>query len=215
MNAVKFKSIPHFSFSETVNEDDYILYDTSNLNNIIISEKRDGENTSLYTDKTHARSIDSNYHESRSWIKKFHSEIKNYIDSDIIIRGENLYAKHSIHYKNLTSYFEVFQIQKNDEILSWEDTLEVINRINSLNSYGTQLITVPVIYKGIYNEKTVKEIIKQLDTSITEGIVVRNADSFNINDFGKNIVKWVRKNHVQTSEHWMKMKVIPNELINI
>lgn len=37
-----------------------------------------------------------------------------------------------------------------------------------------------------------------------EGIVIRNADSFPLEDFSKNVVKYVRKNHVQTDEHWKK-----------
>lgn len=39
---------------------------------------------------------------------------------------------------------------------------------------------------------------------ICEGYVTRNLDSFHINDFDKNVAKCVRKNHVQTDEHWTK-----------
>ena len=37
-----------------------------------------------------------------------------------------------------------------------------------------------------------------------EGVVVRNIESFPLDDFSKNVVKYVRKNHVQTDEHWKK-----------
>jgi hypothetical protein len=37
-----------------------------------------------------------------------------------------------------------------------------------------------------------------------EGIVIRVADSFKLDDFPNYVCKWVRPNHVQTDEHWTK-----------
>ena len=37
-----------------------------------------------------------------------------------------------------------------------------------------------------------------------EGIVVRNADMFHNEDFSTNVMKWVRKGHVTTDEHWTR-----------
>jgi hypothetical protein len=45
-----------------------------------------------------------------------------------------------------------------------------------------------------------------------EGFVVRNADSFMLSDFENSIAKFVRRNHVQTDEHWMLKEVTPNKL---
>ena len=42
---------------------------------------------------------------------------------------------------------------------------------------------------------------------------MRNAEGFYFNDFSLNMGKWVRKNHVQTEEHWMYKEVVPNKLI--
>ncbi len=211
MNYSKYKSTPHFPFSPQINEDDFIIKTTDIFSDVIISEKRDGENTSMYyNNKIHARSIDSGNHPSRSWVKGLYSRIKYYIPEGIILRGENLYAKHSIMYTDLISYFEIFQIQKYDTVLSWNDTLEVISEINFKS--GENLITVPVLYKGNYSKETVLDIIKNLDLNTQEGIVVRNTAEFPVNWFEFNVAKWVRKNHVQTSEHWMNSEVIPNKL---
>ena len=39
----------------------------------------------------------------------------------------------------------------------------------------------------------------------SEGYVVRNSDSFSIDDFNKNVAKFVRKNHVDKNDKfWMK-----------
>jgi hypothetical protein len=37
-----------------------------------------------------------------------------------------------------------------------------------------------------------------------EGVVIRVADSFKLDDFPNYVCKWVRPNHVQTDEHWTK-----------
>ena len=42
---------------------------------------------------------------------------------------------------------------------------------------------------------------------------MRITDSFHYDDFEKYVAKYVRKNHVQTSEHWMNQQVIKNKLI--
>lgn len=45
----------------------------------------DGENTSLYRNKLHARSEDSKDHKSRHWIKSFHAQIKYNIPDNTIL----------------------------------------------------------------------------------------------------------------------------------
>ena len=37
-----------------------------------------------------------------------------------------------------------------------------------------------------------------------EGFVFRNAGNFHVDDFAKNVLKYVRKNHVKTDEHWTR-----------
>ncbi len=43
-----------------------------------------------------------------------------------------------------------------------------------------------------------------------EGVVVRVANDFNDKDFSTSVFKMVRKNHVQTSEHWSNQSIIKN-----
>ena len=58
--------------------------------------------------------------------------------------------------------------------------------------------------------KELKNIVENLviqESSLggkREGIVIRNAARFDNEDFSKNVMKWVRKGHVQTDEHWTK-----------
>ena len=39
---------------------------------------------------------------------------------------------------------------------------------------------------------------------VREGVVVRLRNSFHDDDFSKSLLKYVRKDHVSTSDHWAK-----------
>lgn len=166
-------------------------------NNILV------HNCTMYSDHIHARSINSGHHPSRTWVKKLHAQIAHDIPENIRICGENMFATHSIHYENLPSYFLVFSIWEENTCFSWNDTLAFCDMLN--------LKTVPVLYRGFWNEDVVRGIYKEDGLyGLMEGYVVRLAESFKMEDFGTSLAKWVRKNHVQTDEHWMKKPVIPN-----
>ena len=71
--------------------------------------------------------------------------------------------------------------------------------------------TVPVLFKGVVSsEKELKDLTESLSKEpsalggLREGIVVRNADIFHNDDFSDNLMKWVRKGHVQTDQHWTR-----------
>jgi hypothetical protein len=208
MSEVRFKypRTFHLPFSEGKSSDDKTLSDTSIFTNreVVITSKMDGECTTLYPDYYHARSIDSANHPSRNWVKQFHASIKHQIPSDWRLCGENLYAKHSIHYTNLQSYFYLFSIWNNHTCLPWDDT--------TLFAELLDVTTVPVLYRGTYSDKVCFNLIKELDTSNNEGFVVRLASSFLYDDFSKSVAKYVRSNHVQTDDHWMHQELIPNQL---
>jgi len=167
----------------------------------------DGENTSLYTDHSHARSIDSRGGEDRAWVKQFWSTISYEIPDWWRICGENLWAEHSIHYNNLKSYFYGFSIWNDmNECLDWDSTIEWFELFN--------IVSVPVLYDGIWDEKKIREIEKTLDFEKDEGYVVRLAESFTYGQFRNSIAKYVRAGHVQTTRHWRQGRAfIPNEII--
>lgn len=73
----KYPRTYHFDFSLGVSSDDKIAKSLKSLENkeVVVTTKLDGENSSLYTDFYHARSLDSSNHESRSWLKQKHAEI--------------------------------------------------------------------------------------------------------------------------------------------
>ena len=203
----KYPRTPHLSFSPGVGEDDLKLERHQLFNNcqIVVTEKLDGENTSLYADGIHARSLDSRHHPSRAWVKALQASISNDIPQGWRICGENVYARHSIAYENLTSYFYLFSIWNQDNYcLSWAETQEWAE------IWGLELPAV--IYQGIWDETKIKAIAGNLDEDVCEGFVVRKIQQFHYDDFALNVAKWVRPNHVQTNEHWMHQEVVPNKL---
>jgi len=51
------------------------------------------------------------------------------------------------------------------------------------------------------------------DATRSEGYVVRVADGFSLAQFRTHVAKFVRRDHVQTTKHWMRgQRIIPNGL---
>lgn len=205
-NRVKYPRTPHLPWSPGVSEDDIILSSLSYLNSkrVIVTEKMDGENTTLYSDHLHARSLDSRGHESRDWIKKFWSEFNYKIPKDWRICGENLFAQHSIHYR-LPTYFMGFSVWNElNTSLSWDDTLIVFGELG--------ITPVPVLYDGPFDIELIKKLWDPSKKDVQEGYVVRVARSIPYDLFDQLVGKFVRTNHIQTDKHWMLQAVIPNTL---
>jgi len=201
----KYPRTYHFPFSPGATSDDKIHKTIVFLQDkeIIITEKMDGESCTMMNDIIYARSVDSADHPSRHWVKGLWGQIKHDIPVGWKICGENLYASHSIHYKDLPSYFLVFSVwDENDFCLSWDDTITICKYLS--------LQTVPVLWRGIYDENFVENF--KMETEKHEGFVVRLASGFSFKDFNNSVIKWVRKGHVTTGDHWMYKKIIPNEL---
>lgn len=202
----KYPRTYHLPWSLGITDDDKVLKDVSIFNGreVVITEKLDGENSNLYSDYYHARSIDGRSHWSRDWVKNFHSKIMGDIPEGYRICGENLFAKHSIGYTNLSSYFYGFGIWNEDTCLSWDETLEWFQLIS--------IQPVNVLYRGMFDENIIRNLQKSLDFSQQEGYVLRVADSFKMSQFKNCVAKFVRKNHIVSSTHWMYDRIEQNKI---
>jgi hypothetical protein len=109
---VKYPRTHHLPWSEGVNDDDRVLSSLEPFvgRRVIVTEKMDGENATLYRDYTHARSVDGRNHPSRNWLKQYWSRFSADISEGWRVCGENLYATHSICYAALPTYFMGFSI---------------------------------------------------------------------------------------------------------
>ena len=206
MSPTKYPRTYHLPWSGGISCDDKVIDNINHFNDkrIIITEKMDGENTTLYNNYYHARSIDSRNHISRNWVKSWWSSIKHNIPESFRICGENLFAKHSIEYSDLSSYFLCFSIWENTTCLDWDNT--------KLWCELLEISMVPILYDGIFNIDVITQLQSKMDFNKQEGYVIRIADEFNITEFKYSVSKYVRSGHVQTDKHWMTTQLENNLL---
>lgn len=205
MQRYKFPRTPHLHYSKVTDTTDRKLVSDTNFfaKQVVVTLKMDGENTSIYSDGfVHARSINSGPHQSRSWVKAFAQTLN--LPEDFRVCGENMWAKHTISYDNLDSYFLAFNLWAGDQCSEWEATEAFFKE------YG--IPTVPIIYKGMYDKKVILEKFAPYEKE-HEGFVVRKTASFLYEDYPINVAKYVRESFVpKESKHWFSKAIVKNHL---
>lgn len=198
---IKYPRTYHLPWSPGATKDDRILKndDCFRGKQVIVTLKMDGENTSMYNDYIHARSLNDKKHWSKSWIKQFHSTISGSISENTRLIVENMYAKHSIEYTNLHSFCYGISVWNGLTCLSYQDTVEYFGVLD--------IPMTPTLYIGEYDREKIKDLYQSsYDGNTMEGYVIRNCESFSYKDFSKNVAKYVRPNHVTSNEHWFHGK---------
>lgn len=216
----KYGRTYHYDFSPGTTSDDRInrnwqeeiqLFDT-----ILHTEKMDGENTCLSPLGVFARSHAApTLHPWADHLKQRHAMMVNDLkENNLEIFGENLYAIHSIIYPNLEHHFYVFGVRVDDTWLSWEETkwyanffdLPVVPQLAIQSTKDPEAVKQKVL--EFASEPSVfgsqQNNTNPLIDCTREGIVSRNINEYKVDDFAKNVFKYVRKDHVQTDVHWSK-----------
>lgn len=212
-NPVKYPRTFHLPWSPGLTNEDRKMPSIDFPEEILVTEKMDGENTTLYNFGFHARSVNYLRRSWRNRMEKLWEEIRADIPDKMRICGENLFAKHSIRYENLPSFFLVFSVWENDVCYSWDDTVGICDMLG--------LKTVPVLFRGrkselsLFPDITGQQISKLNDRLMPkdherEGYVIRPLHSFTADQFSTMVGKYVRPNHVQTDIHWSKLPVERN-----
>lgn len=219
MDSPKYNRTFHFPWSPGATNDDKIATSIAGLigKEIVITEKMDGSNTSLETNGCFARTHSGPpSHASFDSLKALHATIKHKIPPDYQLFGEWCYALHSIAYNELPGYFLLFNVRDLKQIIptvwiSWNEVEMWAEEIG--------VPTVPVLFRGVVNsEKELKELVESFMIQpsvcggIREGVVVRVAGEFTDDKFSEYVLKCVRANHVQTSDHWKDQEIIKNKL---
>ncbi|AZI44339.1 2'-5' RNA ligase [Deinococcus psychrotolerans] len=201
----KYPRTPHLPWSSGVGTDDDSLPNTHAFvgQEVVVTEKLDGENTTLYRRGLHARSLDPRPHPSRDWVKGLQSRVGYLIPDGWRVCGENLYARHSLGYHELDSHFYLFSIwDETNTSLNWDETLAWAERLG--------VPTPRQLYRGFWDERLIRAL--PVDPEVMEGYVVRTVRGFAYAAFQDHLAKYVRAGHVQTDEHWMHQAVTPNRL---
>ena len=204
----KYPRTYHLPYSPGTTSDDRIAKTTISLLNreIIITEKIDGGNICMTNKGLYERShADFSVSPWTVKVRKMQDLIKYDLDNNIELFGEGVEAIHSIEYENLESYFYLFGARENENRwYSWKEVEET--------AFLLDLKTVPVLFKGILN--TPKELQDLVESFVVkgesrlggkiEGCVVRISESFEDSKFSESVMKWVRKGHVSTGQHWTR-----------
>lgn len=210
---MKYPRTPHLPWSAGATNDDKVLKDVEHFRDkpLFVTEKMDGENTTLYRDGIHTRSLDSRHHESRAWIKQFHASFAHLIPEGWRICGENMYAFHSIFYDDLPSYFMPFSVWNGDWCLPVGDEYDFYQM---LRDNGVDIHPVPNLSIGLGIDVIESGFLGTSPPLQTgrEGYVVRTCEGFKFDEFDKHVAKCVRANHVQTNQHWMHAMTMKNVL---
>jgi hypothetical protein len=217
MDSPKYNRTPHFPWSLGCTNDDKIADDLSLLikNEIVITEKMDGSNTSLERGGCFARTHSGPpAHTSFDGLKALHASVKYKIPEGIQLFGEWCYALHSIAYSELPHYFLLFNVRDlaKNIWLSWDEV--------ELWAEEIGVPTVPVIFTGSVDsvanlEKLSDNFMLQpsLCNGLREGIVTRVRSEFSDDLFAKCVMKNVRKNHVNTNnDHWLHQEIVKNKI---
>ena len=202
---VKYPRSYHLSWSPGVTKDDRVQHDLSVCEGeeVVVTRKLDGENTTMYGDHIHARSLEYAPRVDRDRVKALHATIAHEIPDGWRICGENLWAEHSIRYEDLPAVFFVFSIwNERNECLSWDETVAYAGMLG--------LRTVPLLYRGSWDEALLRKFVAAPHFSPeAEGYVVRTTTGFRFSEFRRRLLKWVRPGHVRTQAHWTR-QIRPN-----
>ena len=205
---VKYPRTYHLPWSPSVSSDDRVMESLAGFEGqeVVVTEKMDGEQTSMYRDGFHARSLDTPSHPSRDWLWGVYRRIGHEIPEGWRICFENLYAVHSIRYRNLPAHLLVYGIWTDRNFcLSWDDMSDWAQLLG--------LKTVPLLRRERWDETRMRAFRPYSPNGDEcEGYVVRVSCEFHFKEFRDVVGKFVRADHVHTHGHWMRQAVELNGL---
>lgn len=196
----KYPRTPHIPGSPGMTDDDKLVT-ASALEflqsgvDLVVTEKMDGGNITMYQDAFHGRSLDSGTHPWDTRTRAVWASIRHLIPDGWRVSGESLQARRSVAYDQLPGVYMVFGVwDENNVLLSWKDTVDVADMLS--------LPHVPVLYEGNNYQDAVTVWGKEREEETSEGFVLRNSAAFPYEKFSQNIAKWVRAGHVRTRADW-------------
>ena len=231
---VKYPHTPYLTFSPNADEKDVAESGYMDLKNLLnkplyFTIKMDGSNVVLTKDYVAARNGYDATHTSYDMLKSIHARIKHEIPEDLMIFGEWLYAKHSIHYTDTLKVHDLLQVfgMYNKKTHMWLSIPEMnticayfVKHYRTLygvgSPYGFNYLNSIADNKIYTTEKELRSTIIRYGNEVIkrghEGIVVRNLYAFHYGNWNENIAKYVRDNHVQTDEHRSIQPIVRNEV---
>src|SRR6266478_5400188 len=155
---IKYPRTPHLFGSKGTDDDKHLGREESEAfisdPSLIVEEKLDGTNVGIHFTRSGRMVLQCRGHEItegmhpqddlfKQWNSVKRPVLEAALGSQLILYGEWLYAKHSVHYRKLPHYFFEFDIYDKDA----EQFLDLDTRLRMLE--GTGLRTVPIVHRGL------------------------------------------------------------------
>jgi hypothetical protein len=230
---VKYPRTPHLFGSKATDDDKHLSEAESNQfladKSLIVEEKLDGTNVGIHFTsdgkmvlqcRGHliTQGMHPQYDFFKQWTTVKRCVIEDRLEDRFILFGEWLYARHSLHYRQLPHYFFEFDIYDKDQ----ETFLDLKQRLTVIEGAG--IGTVPVLHRGAISKGALQGLIgpSRFD-SVFENPFTRRSDNLmeglylRIEAAGSVIgrAKWVRPEFVEKvkqSAHWQHQASVPNLL---
>lgn len=143
---------------------------------VVVTDKIDGQNITMYSDYIHSRAIVGANIDS--WTKNMWSQMAHNIPEGWRVCGDSVAVPHTIDYER---DFWLHSVWDGEWALSWPETVEWAKLLD--------LTPVPVVYQGSYEQ--FERFRFQTEATVDEGYVIRPLGSFRFKDFRKVVGKWV------------------------
>jgi len=230
---IKYPRTPHLFGSKGTDDDKHLSEVESHRfiadKSLIVEEKIDGTNVGIHFStegelvlQCRGHLITTGMHPQydlfKQWAAVKRPVLEERLQHRFILFGEWMYARHSVHYRQLPHYFFEFDIYDKEiaAFLSLEKRLTLLE--------GSGIHTVPVIHRGQLGREQLTDLIgpshfdSHFDNPITnrpdnlmEGLYLRiEADSA-----VSGRAKFVRPEFVEKikqSTHWQHQQMVPNVL---
>lgn len=206
---VKYPRTYVLPWSDMVGEGDQTIVSLQPLRSgpVVVTEKMDGENVSLYRDFLHTRSVSRIPHVSRAWLDTFWDKIRHSIPPDWRICGEYLFVTHTVGYRSLPSYFMAFSVWNERNVcLDWGSTAAFLQRLG--------IAQVPALYHGLFDRAAIELAWRTNGTPNSEGYIVRATKEFTLRDFRQFVGKYIRRGYQQSEPVKQHIRTGAEFLIN-
>ena len=229
----KYPRTPHLFGSKGTPDDKHLSEAESNRfiadESLIVEEKIDGTNVGIhFTDdgqmvlqcRGHliTEGMHPQYDLFKQWAVVKRAALEERLACDFILFGEWMYARHSIHYRQLPHYFFEFDVydKENQCFLSLEKRKVILE--------GSGIHTVPVLKSGSLKRGELVELVgpswfdSHFENPITgrtdklmEGLYLRTESKGVVTGRAKFVrTEFVEK--IKQSTHWQQQALVPNVL---
>jgi hypothetical protein len=229
----KYPRTPHLFGSKGTDDDKHLGRRESEAfiadPSLVVEEKIDGTNVGIHFAANGRLVLQCRGHEIsegmhpqydlfKQWTSVKRPLLEALLEDRLILYGEWLYARHSVHYRALPHYFFEFDLYDKDQ----ECFLDLEARLRLLACTGLQ--TVPVVHRGAMGAEDLRALIatSAFDAhfenpgtgrpdALMEGLYLRTEAKGVVTGRAKMVrPEFVEK--IKQSEHWQQQRMVPNLL---